>query len=115
MQQRNHPVGNEVDEILTNLPQEPNSFVGREAELAELLRRAGETRALTLCGAGGIGKTRLAQRILAAAADQFPDGVWFVELGDLQQPDLVVSRVASVIGVSEEPRRPLLETLPAAP
>ena len=71
----------------------------------------GETRALTLCGAGGIGKTRLAQRLLAAAADQFPDGVWFVELGDLRRPDLVVPRVASVIGVSEEPRRPLLETL----
>ena len=69
------------------------------------------TRALTLCGAGGIGKTRLALRILAAVADEFPDGVWFVELGDLRQPDLVVSRVASVIGVSEEPRRPLLETL----
>jgi predicted ATPase/DNA-binding CsgD family transcriptional regulator len=44
-------------------------------------------------------------------ADDFPDGVWFVELGDLRQPDLVVSRVASVIGVSEEPRRPLLDTL----
>ena len=71
----------------------------------------GETRALTLCGAGGIGKTRLALRVLAAAADEFPDGVWFVELGDLRQPDLVVSRVASVIGVGEEPGRPLLDTL----
>ena len=69
------------------------------------------TRALTLCGAGGIGKTRLALRILAAAADEFPDGTWFVELGDLRQPDLVVSRVASAIGVSEEPGRPLLDTL----
>ena len=69
------------------------------------------TRALTLCGAGGIGKTRLALRILAAAADEFPDGTWFVELGDLRQPDLVVSRVATAIGVSEEPGRPLLDTL----
>ncbi len=75
------------------------------------MRLLGVTRALTLCGAGGIGKTRLALRILAAVADEFPDGVWFVELGDLRQPDLVVSRVASVIGVSEEPRRPLLDTL----
>jgi predicted ATPase/DNA-binding CsgD family transcriptional regulator len=74
----------------------------------------GETRALTLCGAGGIGKTRLAMRILAEAADEFPDGVWFVELGDLRQPDLLVPRVASVIGVREEPSRPLLETLAAA-
>ncbi len=103
--------GNEVEEILSNLPQEPNSFVGREQELTELLQLAGVTGALTLCGAGGIGKTRLALQVLAAAADSFPDGAWFVELGDLQQPDLVVPRVASVIGVSEEPWRPLLETL----
>ncbi|MGA2827798.1 MAG: LuxR C-terminal-related transcriptional regulator [Streptosporangiaceae bacterium] len=105
--------------ILTNLPQAPNSFVGREEQVAELLRLVGETRALTLCGAGGIGKTRLALRVLAlrvlaGAADEFPDGVWFVELGDLRQPDLVVPRVASVIGVREEPSRPLLETLAAA-
>ena len=100
--------------ILTNLPQAPNSFIGREEQLSELLRLVAETRALTLRGAGGIGKTRLAQRLLAAAADEFPDGVWFVELGDLRQPDLVVPRVASVVGVREEPSRPLLETLAAA-
>jgi predicted ATPase/DNA-binding CsgD family transcriptional regulator len=76
-----------------------------------LLRLVRVTRALTLCGAGGIGKTRLALRILDAAADEFPDGTWFVELGDLRQPDLVVSRVASAIGISEEPGRPLLDTL----
>jgi predicted ATPase/DNA-binding CsgD family transcriptional regulator len=85
--------------------------VGRERELAELLRLVRVTRALTLCGAGGIGKTRLALQTLDAAADEFPDGTWFVELGDLRQPDLVVSRVATAIGVSEEPGRPLLDTL----
>ena len=71
----------------------------------------GATRALTLCGAGGIGKTRLALKVMSGMADEFADGAWFVELGDLRQPDLVVSRVASVVGVSEEPGRPLLETL----
>jgi predicted ATPase/DNA-binding CsgD family transcriptional regulator len=101
----------EAEAIPTNVPQEPNSFVGRERELGELRRLVGVTRALTLCGAGGIGKTRLALRVLAAVAGDFPDGVWFVELGDLRQPDLVVSRVASAIGVAEEPGRPLLETL----
>jgi predicted ATPase/tetratricopeptide (TPR) repeat protein len=69
------------------------------------------TRVLTLCGPGGIGKTRLALRLLAAMAPEFPDGAWFVELADLQQPDLVISRVAAALGVSEEPGRPLLETL----
>jgi predicted ATPase/DNA-binding CsgD family transcriptional regulator len=101
--------GNE--KIPTNLPHEQNSFVGRERELHQLHRLVGVTRALTLCGAGGIGKTRLALQVGAAVADEFPDGAWFVELGDLRQPDLVVSRVASAVGVGEEPGRPLLETL----
>ncbi len=100
-----------VEQIRTNLPEEPNSFIGREHELDELRRFLAVTRALTLCGPGGIGKTRLALRILAALADEFPDGIWFIELADLRQPDLVVSRVASVIGVDEERGRPLLETL----
>jgi predicted ATPase/DNA-binding CsgD family transcriptional regulator len=93
------------------LPHEPNSFVGRESELGELRELVRESRVLTLCGAGGIGKTRLALRILAAVADEFPDGVWFVELADLRQPDLVISRVAATMGVTEEPGRPLLDTL----
>ncbi|HYA51109.1 MAG TPA: AAA family ATPase, partial [Streptosporangiaceae bacterium] len=108
---RNRANGNEVAAIPTNLPQEQNRFVGRERELGELRQLLGATRALTLCGTGGIGKTRLALQILAAVADEFPDGVWFVELGDLQQPDLVVSRVAAAVGVGEEPGRPLLDTL----
>ena len=93
------------------MPQELNSFIGREHELGELRQLVGVTRALTLCGAGGIGKTRLALRLVAAVAGEFPDGAWYVELGDLRQPDLVVSRVAAAIGVGEEPGRPLLETL----
>jgi predicted ATPase/DNA-binding CsgD family transcriptional regulator len=101
----------EQQQVRGNLPQELNSFVGREHELDELCRLIGTARALTLCGVGGIGKTRLAVRVLAAAAGGFPDGVWFIELGDLRQPELVVARVASVVGVDEEPGRPLIETL----
>jgi predicted ATPase/DNA-binding CsgD family transcriptional regulator len=100
-----------VDHTSAYLPQEPNRFIGREHELAELRGRLRQARALTLCGPGGIGKTRLALRVLAAAADEFPDGTWFVELADLRQADLVVSRVAAALGVSEEAGRPLLDTL----
>ena len=99
-----------LDQVRSNF-EEPNSFVGRARELADLSRLAASMRAVTLCGPGGIGKTRLALRVLAGLTGDFPDGVWFIELGDLRQPDLVVSRVASVIGVDEEPGRPLLETL----
>jgi predicted ATPase/DNA-binding NarL/FixJ family response regulator len=91
--------------------EEPNSFVGRERELDEVRRSVSSLRAVTLCGPGGIGKTRLALRVLAGLAEEFPDGLWFIELADLRQPELVVSRVASVIGVDEEPGRPLLDTL----
>src|SRR6266567_3851125 len=97
-----------------NVHEEPNSFIGRERELGELREFVRVARALTLCGTGGIGKSRLAVRMLAALSSDFPDGVWFIELGDLQQPDLVVSRVAVAIGVVEERGRPLVETLAAA-
>jgi predicted ATPase len=97
--------------IQAHLPEEPNSFIGRERELDELRRLLYSTRALTLCGPGGIGKTRLALRLLAVVAAEFPDGAWFIELADLQQPDLVISRIAAVLGVSEEPGRALPETL----
>jgi len=100
--------------IQVHLPVEPNSFIGRERELSELSRLVYSTRALTLCGPGGIGKSRLALRLLAMMEAEFPDGAWLVELGELRQPDLVVSRVAAVVGVSEEPGRPLLETLAEA-
>jgi predicted ATPase/DNA-binding CsgD family transcriptional regulator len=100
-----------LDEIQAQLPEEPNSFIGRERELAELRRLLRRTRALTLCGPGGIGKSRLALRLMTSCAAEFPDRVWFVELADLRQPELVVSRIASVLGISEEAGRPLPETL----
>jgi predicted ATPase/DNA-binding CsgD family transcriptional regulator len=96
------------------LPEEPNRFIGRERELGWLRDRLHRTRALTLCGAGGIGKTRLALRLLALTAGDFADGVYAVELGDLWEPDLIVSRVAAVIGVAAEAGHPLQDTLAGA-
>jgi predicted ATPase/DNA-binding CsgD family transcriptional regulator/DNA-binding Xre family transcriptional regulator len=95
----------------TFLPEEASSFIGRERELSELRRMLGHTRTLTLTGPGGIGKTRLALRVLASVSDEFPDGSLFVELADLQHPGQVVPRVAAVTGVADEPERPLAETL----
>ena len=103
-----------IDHGRVSVDDEPDSFVGRERELQELRQFAKGMRAVTLCGAGGIGKTRLLLRLLAAVADDYPDGTWFVELGDLRQAELVVSRVASVIGVAQEPGVPLIDTLTAA-
>ena len=69
---------------------------------------------VTLTGQGGIGKTRLALRALGVLADEFPDSVRYIELADITSPDLVVARVASVVGVAEEKGRALLDTLAAA-
>ena len=97
-----------------NLPAEPNSFVGRERDLAELARLLGDVRALTLCGPGGIGKTRLALRLAVEVVPGFPDGAWLVELADTEDPSLVTRRVAAALGVWEEPDRPLAETVTEA-
>jgi predicted ATPase/DNA-binding NarL/FixJ family response regulator len=95
----------------STLPTEPNSFVGREHELDELRKLVCSTRMVTLTGPGGIGKTRLALHALTLTAADFADGVCYVELADVTSPDLVVARVASVVGVTEEENRPLLHTL----
>jgi predicted ATPase/DNA-binding NarL/FixJ family response regulator len=93
------------------LPTEPNSFVGREQELDELRKLVFAGRMVTLTGPGGIGKTRLALRALALVEGDFPDGACYAELADVLSPDLVVARVASVVGVAEEKDRPLIDTL----
>src|SRR6266536_5760507 len=76
-----------------NLPRQWTSFVGREAEQAEIARCLGETRVLTLFGMGGLGKTRLSLQVAADAMDDFPDGVWFVELAPLRDAALVAQAV----------------------
>jgi predicted ATPase/class 3 adenylate cyclase len=94
-----------------NLPQQLTSFIGRERELLELKRLLPSTRLLMLLGAGGLGKTRLSLQVAADAMDDFPDGVWFVELAPLADERLVPQAVASVLGVKEEAGRPVLEAL----
>jgi len=105
------PEALEPEARAAQLPEEPNRFIGRERELSYLRDALRRTRALTLCGAGGIGKTRLALRLLATMAGDFADGVYVVELGDLWEPDLIVSRMAALIGVDSETGRPLRDTL----
>jgi predicted ATPase/DNA-binding CsgD family transcriptional regulator len=93
------------------LPAEPNSFVGRERDLADLTMLLGDVRMLTLCGPGGVGKTRLAGRLAAQLADRFAGGAWLIELADTQDATLIGGRVATVLGIREEPDRPVSETL----
>jgi predicted ATPase len=78
------------------------------AELAQLLAK---NRLLTLHGSGGIGKTRLSLQVAADHVDEFPDGVWLVELAALNDARLVPHTVASVLGVKEDAGRPVVEAL----
>jgi predicted ATPase/class 3 adenylate cyclase len=94
-----------------NLPQQVTSFIGRERELAEVKKLLVNTRLLTLLGVGGIGKTRLSLQVAADLMDDYPDGVWFVELAPIADSRLVAQAVASVLGVKEEAGRPVVEAL----
>jgi predicted ATPase/class 3 adenylate cyclase len=99
-------------ETPSNLPRELTSFVGREPEIAEVKAWLRKTSLLTLTGPGGTGKTRLALRVAAEAATEFPDGAFFVDLAPVSDPALVVPTVASALGIREEGwERPVTETL----
>jgi predicted ATPase/class 3 adenylate cyclase len=100
-----------------NLPAQTTPFVGREAELAELGRLLGDpgVRLVTILGAGGMGKTRLAIEAAAAQLDRFEHGVFFVSLAPLQSVEAMVPTVAEALGFSfyegGEPRQQLLDYL----
>jgi len=89
----------------------PALFIGRERELGTVTALLTDARLLTLTGAGGCGKTRLALEAAARVRDAYPDGVRVVELASLADPALVPQAVAVALGVREEPGRPLPDTL----
>jgi predicted ATPase len=93
------------------LPLPLTSFIGRERELAEVTDSLASTRLLTLIGAGGCGKTRIALRVAAELSDQYSDGVYWVELARLVDSTLVPQSVAKVLNVVEQPGQPLMDTL----
>jgi non-specific serine/threonine protein kinase len=86
-------------------------FIGREEAIAAVQRLLPTTHLLTLTGAGGCGKTRLALQVAAEEMEGYADGVWLVELAPLSDPALVTQSVAAALGVREEPGRPLGEAL----
>ena len=110
---RSHTAWVSVHEIANNLPLQTSSFVGREREQAELKALLSKLRLVTLLGMGGMGKTRLSLQVAADVMADFPDGVWFIDLAAIRDETLVVSEVAQVLGVREEPDRSLLHSVSA--
>jgi predicted ATPase/class 3 adenylate cyclase len=97
-----------------NLRPQTTSFIGREAEIAELQDAVKAHRLMTLTGVGGVGKTRLAVEVAARLADEFPDGVWFFELAAVTDPAAVPDAVAAVLGVIQQPGKSVSESVAAA-
>jgi non-specific serine/threonine protein kinase len=96
---------------VTNLPIQVTSFVGREQEMVEVERLLAATRLLTLTGAGGCGKTRLALQVAGSVADAHADGVWLVDLAPLTDPTLVGQAVAAALGLQESTGQPIVSRL----
>jgi len=94
-----------------NLHRQLSTFIGREKELGEVKRLLKETQLLTLLGPGGTGKTRLMLQTAEEVIEDYPDGVWLVELAPLIDPDLIPERIASALGIQEQPGQPMLDTL----
>lgn len=98
---------------LHNLPIQPTAFIGRAEQIngaLDLLTHQG-VRLVTLSGPGGTGKTRLAIQVASKLLDRFPDGIFFISLAEINQPELVKSKIAQQLEVREAGSRPLLENL----
>ncbi len=100
-----------LDARPNNLPTQLTTFIGRDAELDEVAGLLVTTRLLTLTGPGGTGKTRLSLQLAARAAEDFPDGIFFVALEPIRDPMLVAPRIAATVGVAEGGTRPIAEVL----
>lgn len=100
-----------LDGLPNNLPTDLSPFIGREAEIDEVADLLGGARLVTLTGAGGSGKTRLALRVGAEVLERFRDGVWFVDLAGLGEATLVPRAVAAALGVGDQPGRTWTEAV----
>jgi predicted ATPase/class 3 adenylate cyclase len=102
-----------LDARPNNLPAQATALLGRERDVStvvDLLRRE-QVRLLTLTGPGGTGKTRLALQAGAELLGVFADGVWFVDLAPIHDPEIVITTIAQTLGVKEIGSQPLIEQL----
>jgi predicted ATPase/class 3 adenylate cyclase len=107
------PLLKTLDPRRGNLPVQPTPLIGREREITAVsaLLRWADVRLLTLSGPGGIGKTRLALQVATDLLDDYPNGVFFVDLAPVTDPDLVTSAIAQPLGVRAQGSRPLIDSL----
>ena len=100
-----------LDGLPNNLPHTVSRFIGREDETQRLCERLRDERLVTIVGAGGAGKTRLALHVGAELLSEFTDGVWFVDLAGLGEPELVTPTVASALRIPDQPGREWIDSV----
>lgn len=93
----------------SNLPAPITRFIGREQQIDEIRRLLGSSRLLTLTGAGGCGKTRLALRVAADVSERYVNGVWLIDPAALTDAELVPQVVAQTVGVRDIPGRAVMD------
>jgi predicted ATPase/class 3 adenylate cyclase/DNA-binding CsgD family transcriptional regulator len=97
--------------VAQHLPMPLTSFVGRQAQLTQLHELLSQKRGVTLTGAGGVGKTRLAIQVAYQLAGEFGDGVWYVDLAPITDPELVAVTVARALGLPDQAGCSTMDTL----
>jgi predicted ATPase/class 3 adenylate cyclase len=100
-----------LDSFPNNLPTQLTSFIGREKEITEVKQEVNEHRLVTLTGSGGTGKTRLSLQVAGELLGQFPQGIWFIELAPLADPELIPQTILSAVGLNEQAGRLPIELL----
>jgi predicted ATPase/DNA-binding XRE family transcriptional regulator/Tfp pilus assembly protein PilF len=95
----------------SNLPAPLTTFIGRENEKAEVIRLITKHRLVTLTGSGGVGKTRLSIKVGEQALEDYPDGVWLMELAPILDPSLVPVTAVRTFGLHEDPKRLIIDIL----
>jgi predicted ATPase/DNA-binding CsgD family transcriptional regulator len=105
------PALRSVDLRIGNLPEQLTSFIGRDALVIEVADLVRSNRLVTLGGAGGVGKTRLALEVGAGLASEFPDGVWIVELASVGDASSVTAAIATALGILPRGNDDLIDTV----
>jgi predicted ATPase/class 3 adenylate cyclase len=105
------PLRATTDVVSRHLPAQLTNFVGREAEMHDVRELLAANRLMTLTGAGGAGKTRLAVQVATQMAGEFDNGVWWVDLAPITDPDLLPAVVARAFGLPDQPGLSTMDTL----
>lgn len=109
IKEKSNDIGDKA--VKHNLPAQLTTFIGRTKEMDIIRQLVSEHRLVTLTGAGGCGKTRLASEVAATMVKDFEDGAWMVDLAPLTSEEFVAKEITETLNISEKPNVPIMDTL----